>query len=98
MRKANIKETNLLKEQLGSEVTLYDEHDQGHLFHILLELISNGAHYAYFQSTKAEEGEIEVLKAVKTENGEIDLQYIEDDDEWETASELFDEWAYTETE
>ncbi|MFV9510954.1 DUF1292 domain-containing protein [Tepidibacillus sp. LV47] len=93
MQKREIEEVHLLKEQLGSEITLVDENAQEQLFHLLLELVFNGKHYAYFQSPEDEEGEIEVLRVVKLDNGEYDLEYIEDDDEWEDAVELFDEWT-----
>lgn len=92
----NIKETNLLKENLGSEITLIDEQEQEHTFHLILELISDNTHYAYFQSAEDEEGDIEVLKVVKDEEGDFDLEYIEDEEEFESASELFDEWTYDE--
>lgn len=86
-----IVESNLLKEHYGSEITLYDEQNNQHLFNLLLELIANNKHYAYFQSPDSEEGEVEVLEVIYN-NGEIDLEFI-DDDEWEEASELFDLWT-----
>ncbi|OEF98933.1 hypothetical protein BHF71_03010 [Vulcanibacillus modesticaldus] len=88
----NIKETDLLREKYGSEITLYDEEDQEHLFHLLMELEFDGKHYAYFQSPDAEEGEIEVLKVEQLADGELELRYI-DDNEWEDASEIFDIWT-----
>ncbi|TCS83805.1 DUF1292 domain-containing protein [Tepidibacillus fermentans] len=93
MQKREIKEVHLLKEQLGSEVTLFDENEKEYLFQLLLELVFNGKHYAYFQSSESEEGEIEVLRVVKLDNGDFDLEFIEDDDEWEDVVELFDEWT-----
>ena len=93
MLKKEIKEVHSLKEQMGSEVTLLDENDQEYPFHLLLELIANGKHYAYFQSAEDQEGEIEVMEVVKSENGEYDLEFIENDDEWEDVAELFDEWT-----
>ncbi|MFT9487004.1 MAG: DUF1292 domain-containing protein [Tepidibacillus sp.] len=96
MKSGKAKEVHLLKEQLGSEITLYDENDQEHVFQLLLELIVDNTHYAYFQSPDDEKGDIEVLKVVKDENGKLELEYIEDDDEWEEAAELFDELTFQE--
>lgn len=93
MQKKEIREVHSLKEQMGSEVTLLDDNDQEYQFQLLLELVADGRHYAYFQSTEDEEGEIEVLEVVKKENGELDLEFIENDDEWEDVAELFDEWT-----
>lgn len=95
MDKKNIKETNLLKDEYGSEISLFDENENEHSFHLILELIAGDKHYAYFQSADEsdEEGDIEVLEVVKNEAGELDLEFIEDDEEWESAAELFDEWS-----
>lgn len=96
MTKENIKELSLLKDQMGSEITLLDEEDNEHVFHLLLELSTNDKHYAYFQMPDTEDGDIEVLQVTKDDNEELDLEFIEDDDEWEKAAELFDEWTYSE--
>ncbi len=87
----NIKETNLVKNYYGSEVTLFDEMDNEHLFNLLLELNANDKNYAYFQSPESEEGDIEVMEVVTNTDNELELKFI-DDDEWEEASELFDIW------
>lgn len=92
MNKGKIKESDLLKEKYGSEITLYDDEDNEYVFHLLLELVTEDRHYAYFQSPDNEEGDIEVLRVVQ-ESDDLDLQYIEDDEEWESAAELFDEWT-----
>jgi len=92
MNKEKIKDSDLLKERFGSEITLYDDEDKEHVFHLLLELITEDKHYAYFQSPDSEEGDIEVLRVVQ-EADDLDLQYIEDEEEWESAAELFDEWT-----
>lgn len=94
MDKKQFKETNRFKEQYGSEIKLYDEQENEHTFHLLLELIDEGNHYVYFQSPDAEEGDIEVLKVIQVENDELDLENIENDEEWERATELFDEATY----
>jgi len=93
MANKNIKEVHQLKEAMGSSFTMLDDQDQEYEFNLLLELIADGQHYAYFQSPDSEEGDIEVLKVTST-NGEFDLLNIDSDEEWETAAELFDEWTY----
>jgi len=98
MQKRDIKEVHILKENLGSEITLMDENDQEYLFHLLLELVVDGKHYAYFQSPEEEDSEIEVLRVVGQDKEEYDLEFIDDDDEWEDAAELFDEWTVQEVE
>ncbi|WP_339063854.1 DUF1292 domain-containing protein [Tepidibacillus marianensis] len=98
MQKRDIKEVHDLKERLGSEITLLDENDQEYPFHLLLELVANGKHYAYFKSPEEEDGEIEVLRVVGQDKDEYDLEFIDDDDEWEDAAELFDEWTVQDVE
>ncbi len=93
MDKKNIEELELLKASIGSKATLYDENDQPQEFLILLELKFNNQHYAYFQSLEDEESDIDVFKVVM-EDGEYDLQYIEDDQEFESAVEAFDYWTF----
>lgn len=95
MDKKNWIETSIVQEQMGSEITLYDQDDQEYVFHLLLELQWNDKHYAYLQSPEDEDGDIEVMRVIKTDDGEIDLESVEDDDEWEEAAELFDEWTYS---
>ncbi|MGD9677238.1 MAG: DUF1292 domain-containing protein [Vulcanibacillus sp.] len=87
-----IEESNILKDYYGSQITVYDEQNNEHLFNLLLELVTDNKHYAYLQSPESKEGEIEVLEVIMSIDGEIDLEFI-DDDEWEEASELFDFWT-----
>lgn len=97
MTNSSVKEVNLLEKQMGTEITLLDDNDKEYLFHLILELVVEDKHYAYFQAADSgEEEDIEVLQVVKDENGELEVVYIEDDDEWEKAAEYYDEWSYIE--
>ncbi len=89
----DIKTTNILNEQYGAEITLSDEEGKDYVFHLILELVADGKHYAYFQEKNNEVNDIEVLEVVKDVDGALDLITIDDDDEWESAVELFDEWS-----
>lgn len=89
-----IKEISVLKEKYGSEFILSDEKNKEHNFHLLLELSVENNHYAYFKQDDEQEEYIEVLKVIKGDNNELDLIHVEDDNEWEDAAELYDEWTY----
>lgn len=48
--------------------------------------------YPLDESYQTEEGEVFIYRYSETETGEVDLQNIEDDEEFEIVSDVFDEF------
>lgn len=87
--------TRQLREAYGNDIILYDEHQESVVYRIVSELILNGQGYAMLEKAKAgKEDEPEVYRVSRKNDGELELETIEDDDEWEHVSELFDEWTF----
>lgn len=87
--------TRQLREAYGNDIILYDEHQESVVYRIVSELILNGQGYAMLEKAKpGKEDEPEVYRVSLTDDGELELETIEDDDEWENVSELFDEWTF----
>ncbi|WP_245247446.1 MULTISPECIES: DUF1292 domain-containing protein [unclassified Paenibacillus] len=87
--------TRQLREAYGNDIILYDEHQESVVYRIVSELILNGQGYAMLEKAKSgKEDEPEVYRVSRKDDGEMELETIEDDDEWENVSELFDEWTF----
>lgn len=82
-------EAGALKRQFGDTIELNGERDA---YRILAELTVNGTAYAILQS-EAMEGEdaIEVFRVETGTDGSLQLETVEDDDEWEAAAEAYDD-------
>ncbi|MBH5317080.1 DUF1292 domain-containing protein [Paenibacillus sp. GSMTC-2017] len=88
------KRLNHLKEAFGNDVELISEEGVAELFSIKDEFQIGDVIYAALQS-EAMRGEDEVeLFRVIVGNGEPALETIEDDEEWETASEAYDDLLF----
>jgi len=84
-----------LREQYGDKIELVDEQDESVMHRILAEFRHNGSMYAVLQSEQLKkEKEVAIFKVSESATGEPELETIEDDDEWETVSELYDEMAF----
>ncbi|MVO99611.1 MULTISPECIES: DUF1292 domain-containing protein [Paenibacillus] len=93
----SVNQTTELRTSFGDDIILFDEKDESVVYRILTELIHEGHHYAILQSEDMKlDGEISVLRVSKSETGEMELETIEDEDEWETISELYDELSFPE--
>lgn len=87
--------TRQLREAYGNDIILYDEHQESVVYRIVSELILHGQGYAMLEKVKpGKEDEPEVYRVSRKDDGELELETIEDDDEWENVSELFDEWTF----
>ncbi|MFC5531999.1 DUF1292 domain-containing protein [Cohnella yongneupensis] len=82
-------ESGALKRQFGDSIELNGESE---VYAILAELSLNGSSYAILQS-EAMQGEdaIEVFRIVADAEGILQLETVEDDDEWEAVSEAYDD-------
>ena len=73
----------------GNTIELNGENE---LYEILAELTVNGAPYAVLQSVAMQgEDAIEVFRIVEDEQGSLQLETVEDDDEWEAVAEAYDD-------
>jgi hypothetical protein len=86
----NHPESTLLRDAFGPYVEL--ETDAGEeTFHIKAEFYIGDVLYAALQSkAMVKEDELEFFRVVE-EDGEFHLESIEDDEEWETAAEAYDD-------
>ncbi|MHA6485079.1 DUF1292 domain-containing protein [Paenibacillus sp. strain BS8-2] len=88
------KRQNNLKEVFGDHVELIAEDGSAETYRIKAEFELDGAVYAALQSEDMEaEDEVEFLR-VRQEGGEPQLETIEDDEEWELASEAYDDLLF----
>jgi len=87
--------SNVLREIYGEEIALIDEQDESVVFALLAEFVYEGHIYAVLQSEELkQDDEVAVFRVTETGDGGYELETIEDDDEWETVSELYDEMAF----
>ncbi|WP_281888898.1 DUF1292 domain-containing protein [Paenibacillus sp. YYML68] len=87
--------TSQLREAYGDDIILYDERQESVVHRIVSELMLNGHGYAMLEKAKpGKEDEPEIFRVTRKADGELELETIEDDDEWETVSELFDELTF----
>lgn len=86
------KPLTLLKEAFGEEVTLEDQGMDSQPYKILAEFELEGRGYAVLQSEGMKrEDEVALFRIVLDEQGELQLETVEDDEEWENVLELYDE-------
>ncbi|WP_373231743.1 DUF1292 domain-containing protein [Cohnella sp.] len=84
--------TPTLKEIYGDYVDLQGEDGVSQPFRILTELTLNSKRYAVLQSeAMLQDDEIEVFRIVMEPDGEIGLESIADEDEWELVAEAYDD-------
>lgn len=81
-----------LKEVYGDFVELEGEDDTSSEFKILAEITVNANRYAVLQSeAMKQEDDIEVFRVVEEADGQLGLESIADEDEWELVAEAFDD-------
>ncbi|MDT3424999.1 uncharacterized protein YrzB (UPF0473 family) [Paenibacillus forsythiae] len=85
--------TSRLKEAYGESVELEDENGKASVYEIIAEFDVQGRSYAVLQDSERI-GEQEILRIVVSQGGPPELESIEDDDEWEDVSELYDELTF----
>jgi uncharacterized protein YrzB (UPF0473 family) len=91
---SGIQQLNTLREAFGDDIILFDEQNESTAYRILAEFAHEGRSYAVLQSEALrKEDEVAIFRIAPGE-GEPELETIEDDDEWETVSELYDEMAF----
>jgi len=85
---------SVLRETYGDEIVLVDEQEESVVFRIMAEFEHNGTLYAALQSEELKKDDEVALFRISGSDGKYELETIEDDDEWETVSELYDELTF----
>lgn len=94
----SVTQLQVLRNAYGDDIILVDEQDESVAFRILAEFAFENRKYAVLQSEELKkDDEVAIFRIEQTETG-YELETIEDDDEWETVSELYDEMMFPETE
>lgn len=89
--------TSRVQDAFGSVVELEDE--QGRISHYTVEKEFDiaGSSYAVLRAEGGgESDEPEIFKIISGADGALELVTIDDDDEWENVSELYDELTFPE--
>ena len=92
----NIVWTQVLKEAFGERIELEDEKGQVEVYDIAAEFEVDGQGYAILVQPDRMDEEYEVLRIVTDADGSLQLATIDDDEEWENVSELYDELTFPE--
>jgi uncharacterized protein YrzB (UPF0473 family) len=91
----SVTQTSLLRNAYGDDIILYGEQDESIVYRILTEFVYQNHTYAVLQSDALKkEEEVDIFRVVENEPQQYELETIEDDDEWETVSELYDEMMF----
>jgi len=91
-----IKRLGLLKEAFGEEVVLDDTGNDSEAYRILAEFEVEGRAYAVLQTERMKKDEeLALFYIVQDEQGELQLESVMDDEEWEDILELYDEMTVT---
>ncbi|NMO96780.1 DUF1292 domain-containing protein [Paenibacillus lemnae] len=88
--------TQSLREAFGESVELQDEQGQKEIYDIAAEFEVDGRGYAILVQPDRKDEEYEVLRIVKSPDGSLELATIDNDEEWENVSELYDELTFPE--
>ncbi|MFC0212526.1 DUF1292 domain-containing protein [Paenibacillus chartarius] len=91
---SDVQKSETLRKAFGDDIILFDEQNESAAYRILTEFRHDGKEYAVLQSDALREEDEVALFRVVPGDGEPELENIEDDDEWETVSELYDEMTF----
>ncbi|REK65426.1 MULTISPECIES: DUF1292 domain-containing protein [Cohnella] len=81
-----------LRSVFGDAIELDGE---GGVYRIVAELTVGGRAYAVLQSDEMrKEGTVEVFRVTAGPDGHPELETVEDDDEWETVAEAYDDLQF----
>ena|SRR5690606_22493956 len=88
------KVTETLREHYGEEIELINDEGAAEAFYIKLEFVWGNEAYVALQSEamKAED-DVEFMR-VFSQNDEVELETIADEDEWEAVSEVYDDMQF----
>ena len=92
----DVKLMNQLRSAYGDDIILYDDREQSVVYKLLTEFHLGAQGYAVVQLDHPKAEEPEIFRIITSATGELELETIDDDDEWETVSELYDEMMFSE--
>lgn len=91
-------QSNTLKDAFGDELELIAEDGSLELFTVKAEFKLGNQIYAALQSANMSvDDEVELFRVIEGDEGP-QLETIEDDEEWETASEAYDDLLFADDE
>ncbi|GIP55567.1 DUF1292 domain-containing protein [Paenibacillus sp. Marseille-P2973] len=89
--------TSRVTDAFGPVVELQDDQGKVSYYNVEKEFDVAGASYAVLRSENGnEDDEPEIFKILTAADGSLELVTIDDDDEWENVSELYDELTFPE--
>ncbi|MNI53940.1 hypothetical protein D3C76_601100 [compost metagenome] len=88
--------TSRVSDQFGPVVELQDEEGTVSYYSVEKEFDVAGSSYAVLRLEDGSSEEPEIFKIVTTSDGALELITIDDDEEWENVSELYDELTFPE--
>jgi hypothetical protein len=92
----DLKPIHLLQNAFGTEIEFEDDNHKPITYRILAEFSVKDKFYAVLESVQANiSDEVTLFYINETAEGEIELETIMDDDEWEAVAELYDELTVT---
>jgi uncharacterized protein YrzB (UPF0473 family) len=84
-----------LRERFGDELVLTENGKETETYRLLAELTLNGRRYAIVQTeAMRKEDDIDVMRIVDGPDGELQLETVEDDGEWEAVAEAYDDMQF----
>ena len=84
-----------LRQRYGDSVELQADGGAVLTYRIAAELIVADARYAILQTKEMQrDDEIEVFKIVGNSDGELELESVADEEEWELVAEAFDDMQF----
>ncbi|MBD0381757.1 DUF1292 domain-containing protein [Paenibacillus sedimenti] len=91
----SVTQTDVLRNAYGDDIILFDEQNESTVYHLLKEFVYGNNTYAVLQSDALKkEDDVAIFRVVKNSDEQYELETIEDDDEWETVAELYDEMVF----
>jgi uncharacterized protein YrzB (UPF0473 family) len=85
----------VLRNVYGDDIILYDEQGESTVHRLLAEFAYGNYTYAVLQSDELKkEDDVVIFRVVESGSEQYELETIEDDEEWETISELYDEMMF----
>lgn len=89
--------TTKVKDAFGSTLELTDETGKPSYYVLEQEFNIGGKSYAVLlRDEPSKDQEAEIFGVIENGEGELELVTIDDDDEWENISELYDELTFPE--
>ncbi|MCU6791501.1 DUF1292 domain-containing protein [Paenibacillus sp. FSL H7-0331] len=92
----DVKLISQLRSTYGDDIILYDDNEQSVVYKLLTEFQLGDQGYAVVKQDQPVIGEPEVFRVTTGPDGELELETIDDDDEWENVTELYDEMTFSE--